>query len=421
MDRTIRLKPGSLARTQRLARNEDRSGAGPGRGFAHNALTRPSANQPSLSIAMVGTYPPTTCGLATFTSNVAAAIATPGSGWSTRIVRVLDRPEDEVNDEVVAQWIAHDEESLWRSLEAINSCDAVVLQHEYGLFAGRDGDAVLELMRGVRVPLIAVLHTVLTHPSAHQRFVLDEMIANASLTVVQSMAARSRLTSVHGIGGDRVAVIPHGAVANVTGAPLDDIPRPAILTWGLLGPGKGIEHAIAAVGLLARRSPAPTYIIAGKTHPKVAAAEGEHYHNLLVDLCAAYEVSDLVRFDASYRGWESLRALVRSVDVVLLPYDSTEQVSSGVLVEALAAGRPVVATEFPHAQELLAGGAGLTVPQGDHRAMACALERVLYEPGLASLMSQSALREAAALHWPVVGAAYRSLITEVLTSSGVGV
>jgi glycosyltransferase involved in cell wall biosynthesis len=370
---------------------------------------------------MVGTYPPTTCGLATFTSNLAAAIAAPGSGWCVKVIRVLDRPEDEVNDEVAAQWIANDERSLSRSLEVINSCDAVVLQHEYGLFAGRDGDSVLELIRGVHVPLIAVLHTVLTRPSAHQRFVLDEVIASATSTVVQSMAARSRLIALHDVDSDRVAVIPHGAVANVTGGLLDDIPRPAILTWGLLGPGKGIEHGIAAVGLLAGHSPAPTYIVAGRTHPKVAAAEGERYRNWLVDLCAAHEVSDLVRFDASYRDWDSLRALVRSVDVVLLPYDSTEQVSSGVLVEALAAGRPVVATKFPHAEELLASGAGLTVPQGDYPAMARALERVLYEPGLASLMSQRALREAAKLHWPVVGAAYRSLIAEVMASRGVGV
>jgi glycosyltransferase involved in cell wall biosynthesis len=370
---------------------------------------------------MVGTYPPTTCGLATFTSNVATAIAAPGSGWSVRIIRVLDRPEAEVSEEVAAQWIANDDESLRRSLDVINSCDVVVLQHEYGLFAGRDGDAVLELIRRVRVPLVAVLHTVMTNPSPHQRIVLDEVIASASMTVVQSVAARSRLVAMHDVAADRVEVIPHGAVANVTGPVLDDIPRPAILTWGLLGPGKGIEHAIAAISLLADRSPAPTYIVAGQTHPKVIAAEGERYRRQLVDLCAAYEVTDMVRFDASYRDWASLRALVRSVDVVLLPYDSTEQMSSGVLVEALAAGRPVVATKFPHAEELLAGGAGLTVPQGDFHAMAGALDRVLYEPGLASLMSRSALREAAKLHWPVVGAAYRSLVAEVMASSGVGV
>jgi glycosyltransferase involved in cell wall biosynthesis len=385
------------------------------------AATSAPPNDETIVVAVVGTYPPTACGVATFTGNVAAAIASPGSDWSVRIIRVLDRPETEVNSEVTAQWIANDDQSLRRSLDVINSCDAVVVQHEYGLFAGRDGDAVLELMRGVRVPLVAVLHTVLTNPTPHQRVVLDELIAGTSLTVVQSKAARSRLMALHDVAAERVVVIPHGAVENVTGPVLDDIPRPAILTWGLFGPGKGIEHAIAAVSLLANRSPAPTYIVAGRTHPKVAAAEGEHYRNRLVDLCAAYGVSDMVRFDDSYRDWDSLRALVRSVDVVLLPYDSTQQVSSGVLVEALAAGRPVVSTRFPHAEELLAGGAGLSVAQGDFRAMAGAMDRVLYEPGLATRMSRSALREAAALHWPAVGAAYRSLITEVMASSEVGV
>jgi len=188
------------------------------------------------------------------------------------------------------------------------------------------------------------------------------VIASASMTVVQSVAARSRLVAMHDVAADRVEVIPHGAVANVTGPVLDDIPRPAILTWGLLGPGKGIEHAIAAISLLADRSPAPTYIVAGQTHPKVIAAEGERYRRQLVDLCAAYEVTTWCA-STQLPDWASLRALVRSVDVVLLPYDSTEQMSSGVLVEALAAGRPVVATKFPHAEELLAAG-GLDCAQG---------------------------------------------------------
>jgi glycosyltransferase involved in cell wall biosynthesis len=111
--------------------------------------------------------------------------------------------------------------------------------------------------------------------------------------------------------------------------------------------------------------------------------------------------------------------LVRSVDVVLLPYDSRDQVSSGVLVEAIASGKPVVATRFPHAEELLSHGAGLTVPQGDSRAMAAALNRVLYEPGLAARMATASRREAETLLWPTVGATYRSLITEVLPARAV--
>ena len=302
---------------------------------------------PAPTVALVSTYPPTVCGLATFTSNLSAAITAPESGWSSVVVRIMDRAEADVHEEVVAQWITGDRASLSRAVAAIESSDAVVLQHEYGLFGGPDGQDVLELIEAVRVPLVAVLHTVLLDPTLHQRHILDQVMEAASLTVVQSGAARRRLIAVHGADAEQVVVVPHGATANFVGPVLPDIERPAVLTWGLLGPGKGIEHGISAVALLQRRSPAPVYVVAGQTHPKVVAAQGEHYRHQLQDQSRALGVADRVCFDSSYRDWESLRALVRSVDVVLLPYDSRDQVSSGVLVEAIASGKPVVADAIP--------------------------------------------------------------------------
>jgi glycosyltransferase involved in cell wall biosynthesis len=193
------------------------------------------------------------------------------------------------------------------------------------------------------------------------------------------------------------------------------VEHPCVLTWGLLGPGKGIEYGIAAVARLQDRAPAPTYIIAGQTHPKVLAAEGESYRRKLQQQCRDLGVATRVHFDDGYRGWAALRALVRAADVVLLPYDSLDQESSGVLVEALASGKAVVATRFPHAMELLSRGAGLLVAQGDVDAMSGALERVLYEPGLAETMEECARREATALLWPTIGATYRSLISQVVS------
>jgi glycosyltransferase involved in cell wall biosynthesis len=379
----------------------------------------PTIVMPTPTVALVSTYPPTVCGLATFTSNLSAAIAAPGSGWRTVVLRLVDRIEADAHGEVVAQWVAGDRASLHRAVMAIGSSDAVVLQHEYGLFGGTDGEDVLELIEAVQVPLIAVLHTVLLDPTLHQRRILDQVMTVASLTVVQSEAARRRLIAVHGADAEQVVVVPHGAVANFAGPVLRDIERPSVLTWGLLGPGKGIEHGISAVALLQQRSPAPLYIVAGQTHPKVLAAQGERYRDELRNQSRALGIADRVCFDGSYRDWESLRALVRSVDVVLLPYDSRDQVSSGVLVEAIASGKPVVATRFPHAEELLSRGAGLTVAQGDFQAMADALDRVLYEPGLATRMATASRREGVALLWPTVGATYRSLIAEVLPAMAV--
>jgi len=368
-------------------------------------------------VALVGTYPPTVCGLATFTWNLRAAIA--GSGWLTGVVRVVDGRDSASGKDVIGQWVAGDASSLRRSLAALASFDVVLLQHEYGLFGGRDGEEVLGLVDGLEKPLIAVLHTVLREPSPHQRKIFDRVLAVASLIVVPSRAARQRVISVNGVAPGRVVAVPHGAERNFTGPVLAGVPRPAVLTWGLLSPGKGIEYGIAAFTRLRLHSPPAWYIVAGQTHPKVRAVEGERYRMRLQALARSLGAADRIRFDDRYRDWDSLRALVRSADVVLLPYESRDQVSSGVLAEALASGKPVVATRFPHAVELLAGGAGLVVAHGDVDAMAAALDRVLYEPGLAARMAAAAGRAAAPLLWPAVGGSYRALIDRVVATRAV--
>jgi glycosyltransferase involved in cell wall biosynthesis len=366
-------------------------------------------------VVLVGTYPPTACGLATFTSNLRAAIEAPEERWLADVVRVVDRPEagGAPYPEVVDEWVAGDLSTLWRSIGTMSRYDAVLLQHEYGLFGGPDGEEVLALVYALEVPLVAVLHTVLIQPKPHQRKVLDAVIRAASAVVVQSEAARQRLVEVHGLHPERVTVVPHGAAANF--APFRSPgSSPLVLTWGLIGPGKGIEHGITAVADLRRRGLDVSYLVAGQTHPKVLAVEGQAYRRSLQELAHRLGVADRVRFDDAYRDWDALRALVRAADVVLMPYDSTDQVSSGVLVEAIASAKPVVATRFPHAVELLSRGAGIVVPHEDPAAIAEAVAHVLFEPGVAEAMSAAAQREATPLLWPAVGTSYRSLVEGVL-------
>lgn len=169
------------------------------------------------SVALVGTYPPTACGLATFTSNLRAAIAANGWGWDASVVRVLEQWELERSDDVVASWVVGDGASLHHALHALNSFDAVLLQHEYGLFGGRDGEDVLGLVGGLEVPLLAVLHTAPLEPMPHQREILDRILDAAAVVVVQSEAARQRIVAVHDADPDDVIVIPHGAAANFFG------------------------------------------------------------------------------------------------------------------------------------------------------------------------------------------------------------
>ncbi|MBW4077691.1 MAG: glycosyltransferase [Acidobacteria bacterium] len=371
-------------------------------------------------LAMIGTYPPTECGLATFNLNLSRAIGTDRE-WSTHIVRVLEGADVDPTFELVTEWVVGDPFSLARAAGVANDADAVILQHEFGLFGGRDGDEVLDLVAALNVPLVVVMHTVLEAPTDHQRWIIDELTAAASVTVVLSQSAYDRMLMTYRTPTEKLTVIPHGADANFSGSLLSGVKGPSILTWGLLGPGKGLEYGINAVARLQRRAPRPTYIIAGETHPKVKLHEGERYRHQLEAQSRELGVANRVVFADGYRDAQSLRELIRSVDVVLLPYESRDQVSSGVLVEAIASGKPVVATRFPHAVELLSRGAGFVVDQGDATAMADALEEVLYVPGIAMRMRVAARQEASALLWPAVGAQYRSLLRALFAERASGI
>jgi len=243
--------------------------------------------------------------------------------------------------------------------------------------------------------------------------VLEAIAAMATQVVVMSEAANQRLCLGFDVDPRKVTTIAHGA-AVLKNPPVKRSGRPTLLTWGLLGPGKGIERVIDAMGSLRELHGRPRYLIAGRTHPKVLAADGEAYRNARAEQARRTGVADSVAFDASYRDVSSLTALVRSSAVVVLPYDSTDQVTSGVLVDAIASGRPVVATAFPHAVELLGSGAGIVVGHDDPDALASALRRLLTEPRLAGSMAAEARRLAPTMAWPVVANAYLDLAHRLL-------
>jgi glycosyltransferase involved in cell wall biosynthesis len=304
--------------------------------------------------------------------------------------------------------------SVARSTELLNQTDVAVIQHEYGLYGGPDGDEVLQILGDLRVPSIVIAHTILTAPTTHQRAVLVEAATLADQVVVMSEAARQRLCNGFDIDPAKVATIAHGAT--IPAARVDPVRggRPTLLTWGLIGPGKGIERVIDAMRSLHHLPGRPRYLVAGQTHPKVLTAAGETYRNARIAQAWGNGVASSVTFDASYRDVPSLTALIQSAAVAVLPYDSDDQVTSGVLVDAVAAGRPVVATAFPHAIELLGSGAGIVVDHDDPDALAMALRRVLTEPGLAAAMTAEASRLAPSMSWPIVARSYIQLAEELL-------
>ncbi|WP_319453630.1 MULTISPECIES: glycosyltransferase [unclassified Mycobacterium] len=364
------------------------------------------------NFGILSTHPPTPCGIATFSAALSDGLEAKGS--AVTVVRIADE-EVSARANVIGELVNGSSSSVAECSELLNRSDVAIIQHEYGIYGGPDGDEIVDIMKGLRVPAIVVAHTVLKDPTPHQRSVLETVVALADQVVVMSEAARQRLCAGFAVERNKVVTIPHGA-ALPTKAALKRSGRPTLLTWGLLGPGKGIERVIEAMPSLKDLPGRPRYLIAGRTHPKVLAAEGEAYREARVEQARRLGVSDSVSFDPVYRSPAAITELAQSVAAVVLPYDSTDQVTSGVLVDSIASGRPIVATAFPHAIELLGTGAGTVVAHDDHDALVSALRRLLTDPRVAGTMASEARELAPTLAWPVIAGAYVALAQRLLAT-----
>ncbi len=361
--------------------------------------------------AMISTFPPTQCGIATFAAALSGGLYELGD--NVGIVRVGGE-HDDARPNVVADLNDGRGRVSIGALEALNQADVVIVQHEYGIYDGPDGESIVPVLREIDRPTIVVAHTVLEVPNDHQRSVLEGVVRYADAVVVMTEAGRIRLCSGFDVDPLKISVIPHGAAVSTAVRPEHLSERPQLLTWGLLGPGKGIEWAIDALAMVRNVKPRPTYVVAGKTHPKVLEYEGDGYREMLEQRVIDRKVQGDVIFSSEYRSLDSLAQLIRDSSIVILPYDSPDQVTSGVLVDAIAAGRPVIATAFPHAVELLESGAGIVVPRRDPKALAEAIRTVLTHPRLAEAMAAEARRLAPTLAWPYIASRYGALGEELL-------
>jgi glycosyltransferase involved in cell wall biosynthesis len=256
-----------------------------------------------VNYGFLSTYPPTQCGLATFCAALLRQLLNPVAGDRCGVVQVVDGAYQSMRHEPGMTAVTGRRLSAEHAAEVLNRYDVLVLQHEYGIYGGLDGQDVLEVLEHVEIPVISVLHTVPASPTPHQHLVLQRVIDASDAVVVLSQSAATILESGYLLGASRISVIPHGApvLGHARPGPARGRGRPTILTWGLLGPGKGIEWAICALGHLRDLHPAPRYLVAGQTHPKVLAQQGEAYRDGLRRRARAEDVSDLVEFDPVYR------------------------------------------------------------------------------------------------------------------------
>ena len=369
-------------------------------------VLHPSA-RPLPSMAIVSTFPPTACGLATFASALAIGLEQIGVE-RIGVVRSTTESALPFDDRVLSVLKPGSRQSMSLAASCLDDFDYALIQHEYGIYGGDNGDEVLELISRTSTPVITTLHTVPLTPSDKQRHILESIVQMSAAVVTMTHTARERLVSLYDVDENKVAVIAHGA-RFVPSPPRNSSSHFDLLTWGLLGPGKGIEWVVDAMGLLSHTHPHVRYTVAGTTHPKVFERDGDAYRNSLMQRARENGVSSQVLFDSKYRSVDDLVDLAHRSSLVVLPYDSFDQITSGVLVDAVAAGKPVIATEFPHAVELVGRGCGMVVPHADPVALANAIQMVVDYPDTLRTMEEQAQKIGEEHDWSVVAASYCQL------------
>lgn len=376
-------------------------------------MSRPHANSAthrSLSLALMSPYPPTLTPLTNAAAGLERELAR--LGHEVTVVRVTPRPlESDCGRQVAGTLLAGSPRATRRAAEVLSQADVAIVLHDDGIYGGRDGEEILDVVRLVQAPLVTVLHSPPAQPRPNQRRIIVELCLRSAEIVVPTESARIRLANIYGIEPWRVTVVPHGTL--IADEPISPRirsgrARPQLLTWGFLAPRKGIENAIDAVAALRVRGQHVRYTVTGRTDPIEAQRHGERYRGALRLRARMRDVPHLVRFDEAYRGPEHLSFYLSSSLAIVLPYASRDDVASGVLVESLAAGRPVISTAFPHAEELLSDGAGILVRHDDPEDLAEAMAAVTQDDVLRSSMVERA-RDVALRHaWPLVAREYEA-------------
>ncbi|MCE5341442.1 MAG: glycosyltransferase family 4 protein [Planctomycetaceae bacterium] len=366
-------------------------------------------------IAFIGNYQPRLCGIATFTTDLCETIA--GQYSQTACIAL---PVNDIDggytypSRVRFELTEKDIDSYRRAADFlnINKVDMVSLQHEYGIYGGREGSHILSLLRELRMPVVTTLHTILRDPNPTQKRVLEEVAALSDRLIVMSNRGTELLQEIYGVRPEKIDMIPHG---------IPDVPfvdpsfhkdmfgvegKTVLLSFGLLSASKGFETVISALPDILVRHPNVVYIILGATHPHVLQNEGERYRQSLQWLAQEKGVESQVIFYNRFVSLEELVRFISAADIYITPYLNEAQITSGTLAYTLGAGKAMISTPYWYAQELLADGRGMLVPFRNPAAMAEQVINLLDNESQRHAMRKRAYMFGRQMIWPEVAHQY---------------
>jgi glycosyltransferase involved in cell wall biosynthesis len=377
-------------------------------------LALPSYSRPR-RIAVIGNHLPRQCGIATFTTDLCDAIAAEFGTSGLQVCAVNDAQSSFLYPARVRSEIAEGDLSSYRAAADLlndRNVDLACVQHEYGIFGGKAGSHILELLRHLNMPVVTTLHTVLREPNSDQRSVMQQIAARSDRLIVMSEYSSRVLQDVFGVSAAKIDQVPHGIPnlpfvdPEVYKEALAITGKTVLLTFGLLSPNKGFENVIQALPRILSRHSNAVYIIAGATHPHVRAREGDRYRDQLQALARDLGVEREVIFHNRFASPLEMASLVGSADIYITPYCHVAQAVSGTLAYALGAGKAIISTPYWHAAELLDNGRGVLVPFEDPAAIATAAIELLDNDDARNTMRKRAYLHARQMVWSRVAQSY---------------
>jgi len=381
-------------------------------------------NKPT--IIFISTYPPRECGIATFTQDLFHYCKnTLGKGFRCKVAALNVSPLDTYTYQSEVEWQIDqnsktDYLNLARDVNADINISGVILQHEYGIFGGVDGERILNFMNYCKKPIVVTLHTALPNPSPKMKEVTTKIIDFANNVVVLTKSSKTIIENVYPRSKGKIVIIPHG-IHPVAFSPQKEFKEKLELrdhiiltTFGLLSRGKGIEYVIKALPEIIKKYPSVLYLILGETHPIIRRNEGEAYRLELADLVTKLGLEEHVKFYDQYLSLPYLLEFLQATDIYISTSINPNHAVSGTLSYALGTGRAVISTEFAQAKEILTPNIGKLVPIKDSKAITSAILDLLGNQEKLNIMARNAYDKTRPMQWENVAKKYTDLLIRTI-------
>ncbi|PKM76134.1 MAG: glycosyl transferase family 1 [Firmicutes bacterium HGW-Firmicutes-15] len=376
-----------------------------------------------MTILNMGTYPPKQCGIATFSMDLRNSLLL--QGHKVQVMTVSDDDSAyRYPDEVVHNLKQNQKQDYVRAAAFINTSPHIqllIIQHEYGIYGGEDGEYILELVKLLHKPFILITHTVLPRPSKRQKQILNDLCQRAAGIVCMTKLSSQLLIDLYEAPPELITVIAHG-VPEFKRYPQNKLKQKhslqgceLISTFGLIGPGKGLELGIRAMAEIVPRHPSVRYLILGQTHPMLQKYEGEKYRQMLINLVSELDIKDNVIFINKFLSDKELGEYLYMTDIYLSPYPNMDQAVSGTMAFAMGCGRAIVSTPYAYASEVLMNGRGLLSRHASPQELASLMEKILNDKQVQKELQDKAFEVGKTWTWPNVGKQYSRFFKQILS------